>query len=73
MVMLVIDLTLYHLYSQTGNKDVPEHRQNRYDDAIAWLKDVGRGDMPTDLPGLPDDEYKGDVRMNSRPVDDMEW
>jgi len=73
MIMLVIDLVLYHLYSQTGNKDVPEHRQHRYEDAIQWLKDVGRGDMPTDLPSLPDDEYKSDVRLNSRTVDDQEW
>lgn len=73
VIMLTVDLTLYHLYSQTGNKDVPEHRQNRYDDALKWLKDVGRGDVNSELPALPEDEFKTDFRLNSRPVDDNEW
>lgn len=73
IVMITIDITLYHLYSQTGNKDVPEHRQNRYDDAIEWLKGVGRGEIDSELPPQPDDQFQGDVRMNSRPVDDMEY
>lgn len=73
LVMTTIDITLYHLYSQTGHKDIPDHRQARYDDAVQWLKDVGRGDVDSTLTRLPDDTYKSDFRVNSREVDDMEW
>lgn len=73
VVMLAIDLTLYHLYSQTGNKDIPQHRQDRYEDAMSWLKDVGRGNVASNLPRLPESEFKSDTLFSSRPVDDQEY
>lgn len=72
IVTITIDITLYHLYSQTGMKDVPEHRSNRYQDAIDWLKDVGNGTSYANLPVITDgdgEEYS-DVRMWGRePLD----
>ena len=68
IVTITIDLALYHLYSQTGMKDVPEHRSTRYQDAIDWLKDVGNGTTTADLPPLVDsagDAYS-DVRIWAR-------
>ena len=68
MVMIIIDLTLYHLYSQTGHKDVPEHRNNRYTDALDWLKNAGRGQISADLPGYDQDgeaEQVADFRISS--------
>lgn len=50
IVMRMIDLTLYHLYSQTPHKDMPEHRDKRYTDALDWLKNAGRGQVGADLP-----------------------
>lgn len=63
IVMMAVDMTLYHLYSQTGNRDIPEHRKERYQDAIDFLKDASRGDIPTDLPTILSDENQGEVRM----------
>lgn len=54
IVTITIDIALYHLYSQTGMKDLPEHRAQRYQDAIDWLKDVGNGTTPADLPVVVD-------------------
>ena len=75
IVTITIDLALYHLYSQTGLKDVPEHRSNRYQDAIDWLKDVGNGSTTANLPALLDDagdEYS-DVRMWGRELNDHKY
>jgi hypothetical protein len=73
MVMLTIDITLYHLYSQTPSKDVPEHRSSRYEDALSFLKDAGRGAIPTDLPSNLSDSNQGEVRIWSTPIDSDDW
>lgn len=68
IVTITIDMALYHLYSQTGMKDLPEHRAQRYQDAIDWLKDVGNGTTTADLPVVVDaagDEYS-EVRIWGR-------
>ena len=65
IIMITIDLTIYHLWSKKSPKTTPEHRKIRYDDALAWLTSVGSGETPTDLPQLPTDEYRGDVRIYS--------
>ena len=75
IVTITIDIALYHLFSQTGMKDIPEHRANRYQDAIDWLKDVGNGSTSADLPPIYDengDEY-GEVLINSRPPENHRW
>ena len=75
IVTITIDIALYHLYSQTGNKDIPVHRQNRYQDAIDWLKDVGNGDTPVDLPSVVDNEGNefGEVILQSRSPENHRW
>ncbi|MEL3904455.1 MAG: DUF1320 family protein [Treponemataceae bacterium] len=75
IVTITIDIALYHLYSQTGMKDIPEHRANRYQDAIDWLKDVGNGTTPTNLPPLLDDtgEEYSEVIINSRKPENHRW
>ncbi len=59
IVTITIDMSLYHLYSQTGMKDIPEHRAQRYQDAVDWLKDVGNGTTPADLPLVTDPDGAG--------------
>lgn len=76
IVTITIDITLYHLYSQTGAKDVPEHRSQRYQDAIDWLKDVGNGETTADLPELTDNETGeaySEFVLNSRTPEDHKW
>lgn len=75
IVTITIDIGLYHLYSQTGMKDIPQHRQDRYQDALDWLKDVGNGDTIPELPALVDEdgnEYS-EVIINSRPQENQRW
>ncbi|NDV93548.1 DUF1320 domain-containing protein [Dysgonomonas sp. 521] len=75
IVTITIDIALYHLYSQTGMKDIPQHRQDRYQDALDWLKDVGNGDTIPELPALVDEdgnEYS-EVIINSRPQENQRW
>lgn len=76
IVTITVDITLYHLYSQTGSKDVPEHRSTRYQDAIDWLKDVGNGETTADLPELTDTdtgEAYSEFRLNSRAPENHKW
>lgn len=65
MIMITIDLTLYHLWSKKAPKVIPEHRKVRYDDALAWLTSVGSGETPTDLPPLPAESSQSDFRIYS--------
>lgn len=73
MVMITIDLALYHLYSQTGNKDIPAHRSQRYEDALDWLKKAGRGEIGAALPTYPQEQNQGDIRIFSRPPECHRW
>jgi hypothetical protein len=76
IVTITIDIALYHLYSQTGTKDIPEHRQQRYQDAIDWLKDVGNGTTPTELPPVVNEttgEQYSEFRFNSRQPENHKW
>jgi phage gp36-like protein len=65
IVMITIDIAIYHLYSQKAPRKIPEYRDIRYHDALEWLVEVGKGTTPTDLPTLPEEEYKGEVRIFS--------
>ncbi|MBN2669976.1 MAG: DUF1320 family protein [Bacteroidales bacterium] len=68
IVMITIDCTLYHLYTSTAPDRIPEHRAQRYGDALEWLKDVSRGDVAADLPLLTDDdgEVSTSIRIKSK-------
>lgn len=75
IVTITIDIALYHLYSQTGAKDIPQHRADRYQDALDWLKDVGNGTTPADLPPVIDvdgNEY-AEARIWSKTPENHKW
>ncbi|MCZ2141529.1 MAG: DUF1320 domain-containing protein [Bacteroidia bacterium] len=74
IVKIVLALALFDLYQQTGVKDLPEHRKIAYDDAISWLKDVGRGDIATTLPLWEDDTGQiGEILITSRKPKRHKW
>jgi phage gp36-like protein len=76
IVTIAIDISLYHLYSKSGSKDVPQHRQDRYQDAIDWLKDVGNGETLADLPTVVDEntgEAYSEFRLSSRTPENHKW
>lgn len=64
IVMIVIDIALYHIWAGRAPRMIPEYRNTRYRDAINWLTDVANG-MDTDLPLLPQDTYKAQARIFS--------
>jgi phage gp36-like protein len=66
IVMLVIDIALYHLWSKEAPNNIPKHRELRYNDALEWLKSVQDG-KAADLPELTDaGEEVGTVRIWSK-------
>jgi phage gp36-like protein len=68
IVMIVIDCALYHLYCSIAPNKIPEHRSNRYQDALEWLKLMAEGKSNADLPMITNSngEAKGDFRLSSK-------
>lgn len=52
IVMITIDLMLYHLWSKKAPRRMPEIRSQRYQDAIDWLSKVAQGKITAQLPQL---------------------
>ena len=66
IVMITIDILLYHLWAKRAPRKIPEYRVTRYQDALDWLKSVGSGELQSALPQLPDDEYEGRIAIKSK-------
>ena len=66
IVMITIDIALYHLWSKRAPRKIPELRAQRYQDALDWLKCVGDGTMKSNLPQLDVDNFKSDISIVSR-------
>lgn len=56
LITCVVDLVLYTLYGSLPGRMMPEIRQTRYDNVIAWLKDVQKGVVVPDFPTVDDDD-----------------
>lgn len=52
IIMITIDLLLYHLWSKKAPRRMPEFRSQRYQDALDWLNKVGTGKITAQLPQL---------------------
>lgn len=66
LLMIAIDIALYHLWSKRAPRKIPELRAQRYQYAIDWLKAVGEGTMTTDLPQLQGDDFFGSFKISSK-------
>lgn len=71
MVMVMIDIALYHLHSRISPRNIPELRVKRYDNAIDWLKKAGKGDITANLPVKQVHQgsrirFGGHVKLNNR-------
>lgn len=68
IVMITIDLALYHLYSSLAPNLIPKHRSERYADALEWLKGVAAGTYVPDLPLHQNDagEDMLNIKISSR-------
>lgn len=67
MMMIVLDLTLYHLFSMLSPRMGMETREKRYEAAISWLKGVRDRKSDPGIPSLDDPEEGG-----TNPVDNPE-
>ena len=67
IVMITIDLALYHLWSKEGGNNIPKTRELRYSDALEWLKAV-QYDHSANLPLITNEsgETASDIRLWSR-------
>jgi hypothetical protein len=67
LVMLyLIDLTLYHLFTRLTPRNVPDIRISRYERVIDWLERVQMEKVNPDLPEYEDAD-KQYVQYGSRP------
>jgi phage gp36-like protein len=75
IILYLVDLTLYHLHSKDAARLIPKVREDRYQDALDWLKGVAEGLIDADLPQLveTDPEYKPEIRYNSHPAENHRW
>lgn len=76
IVMITIDCALYHLYTSSQSRQMPKIRDNRYQDAIDWLKIVGTGEATAKLPKIKNqtgNELQG-IRISSKyPPSNHRW
>lgn len=56
IVMVTLDCALYHLYTSTVPRKMPDIRSQRYQDAIDWLKLVAEGKAYADLPKVKSEQ-----------------
>ena len=77
IVMITIDCALYHLYCSIAPNKIPEHRSNRYQDVMEWLKMMAEGKGYADLPMIKDEntgEEKDNFRLSSKNTyNDNKW
>ena len=50
LVMITVDMTVYHLVAKVARRATPESIIARYQDAIAWLEGVSAGELDPDFP-----------------------
>lgn len=61
VLMMAIDIAVYHLFSIHNPQKMSPIRKDRYERAVEWLKQVAAFKITVDgAPGLPDEERKQD-------------
>lgn len=75
LIMYLIDITLYHLFSAITPRNVPQIRMDRYDMAIRWLDKVRKGDIDAGLPLIvnTDGETNGTSFIDSYTQNGFNW
>jgi phage gp36-like protein len=60
--MLCIDILIYHKYASRNLRTTPQHRIDRYNEAIEWLVEAGNGKNNNALPSKAITERKVEFR-----------
>lgn len=50
VLMIVIDITLFHVHSRIAPRNIPDLRKDRYSNAVQMLQAFARGEMTSKLP-----------------------
>ncbi|MBL6448566.1 DUF1320 family protein [Fulvivirga sp. 29W222] len=50
VVMYMIDMVVYRVFSRLSPGQIPQHINDKYSDALLWLKMVSAGKLEPDLP-----------------------
>ena len=70
ILMMAVDIAVYHLFSIHNPQKMSQIRKDRYDRAMEWLKQVATFKITIDgAPKLPEEEQKNNSpwRMSSTP------
>ena len=76
IVTITCDVSLYHLASWLPGKMGLEIRIERYDRAIAQLRDIAKGNITPDLPLLTDDNGQstgGSISFGGDDANEYDW
>lgn len=74
VILKLVDIVLYHLHSKEAARAMPKIREDRYQDALDWLKMVGKGTIDADLPLLPDEsDTNQEIRFGSKTLEDNDF
>ena len=73
LIMFMIDLALYHLFSSLPGKMGMETRQIRYEAAIKWLKNVNAGIINPGLPYKDEDDSGNPLSWGSNQKSSSTW
>lgn len=74
VVMYLVDIALWHIYSRTDPSAISDMRRTRYEQALAWLGLVSKGmiaDPWLPLVSDPETEPQGNFYMSSQPPGDF--
>lgn len=65
LVIFIKDIAVWHFINICNLNTSLELRQDRYNRAVAWLRQVQKGEVKVDLPALPDGEAAGVITFDS--------
>ena len=64
LILVIVDIALYHLHARVSPAEIPDIRVNRYNEAKRWLENVASGLIKVDMPTLSITS-KGKIRSGS--------
>ncbi len=73
VIMVVIDIALYYLYSTLSPQNIQELRVKRYDDAMKWLDKVQKEMISPDLPLADEDKPSAAYIVGSNEKVTQRW
>jgi phage gp36-like protein len=73
LVLYMSDIALYTILSRSNPKNVSKLREDRYNNAIDWLKDANRGKITPALPRLEEGLPSLGIQSGTQPKQNNTW